>query len=451
MQRKTLRDGALGLFIIGGIAVFGGGLLWLRGLQLNSSKFTFTIKLPDASGLNTGSVVRFRGVQIGRVTALNALSEEVVVQVAIDNSKLVIPKNSVAETNQSGFLGNTNIDIFPPTENLSLDPSLNPLASDCNSQLIVCQGGEMTGIRGVSFVALLKDTAVALRKINDQELIDNLNNTLTAAQVTARSIQKLSDSAARFMGTIEGQVSKFGDTADAISGAATRVGNVASSAQDLIEVNREKLAQTLDGIAATSREAQSLLASAKPLLSDGKLIANLQQLSENAATTSANLRRVSGELSDPATIAAFRETLDSARATFANAKKITADLDELTGDPQLRSNIRNLINGLGGLLSDAPNLDNLPIANSRPRSPINNGDRPEVIPPVEVARNKLIKPNNEAASNLVIPVDPNNQNKAKDLSKVKINSPKPSSTIVKPERSTSDNYPSSANLENSSN
>ena len=450
MQRKTLRDGALGLFIIGGVAAFGGALLWLRGLQLNDSKFTFTIKLDDASGLNTGSVVRFRGVPVGRVTTLTAGSGEVVVQVAIDNGKLIIPKNSVAETNQSGFLGNTNIDIFPPAENVSFDPSLTPLAADCNSQLIICQGSEINGIRGVSFIALLKDTNVALRKINDQELIDNLNNTLTAAQVTARSIQKLSASADRFIGTIEGQVSKFGDTADAISSAATRVGNVASSAQDLIEINREKLAKTLDGIAATSREAQSLLASAKPLLSDGKLIANLQQLSENAAETSANLRRVSGELSDPATIAAFRETLDSARATFANAKKITADLDELTGDPQLRSNIRNLINGLGGLLSDAPNLDNLPIANERPRTP-SNGDRPEVVPPVEVARNKLIKSNDEASSNLVIPAVPVIPNKAKDLSQVKINSPKPSSTIVKSERPIPSEDPNSANLENSSN
>ena len=63
MQRKTLRDGALGLFIIGGVVAFGGALLWLRGLQLSSSKFTFTIKIADASGLNNGSVVRFRGVE----------------------------------------------------------------------------------------------------------------------------------------------------------------------------------------------------------------------------------------------------------------------------------------------------------------------------------------------------------------------------------------------------
>ncbi|WP_271253495.1 MlaD family protein [Pseudanabaena sp. Chao 1811] len=421
MQRKTLRDGALGLFIIGGVVAFGGALLWLRGLQLNGSKFTFTIKLPDASGLNTGSVVRFRGVEVGRVTALTAQAEGVDVQVGIENPKLLIPKQSIAETNQSGFLGNTNIDIFPPKDKVAIDPNLNPLAKDCNNDLIVCQGGQIEGSRGVSFTVLLKDMSVTLRKINDQSLIDNLNDTLVSAKATAKSIQKLTDSANRVVGTFESQIAKFGDTADAISGAATKVGNVANSAQDLIEVNREKLAQTLDGIAATSREARSLLASAKPLLNDGKLIANLQKLAENAAETSANLRKVTGELNDPATIASLRETLDSARATFANAKKITADLDELTGDPKLRSNIRNLINGLGGLLSTAPNLDNLPTAN-KSQSSETASDLPKLPTTVEVARNKVIKPATD---------DQPKREKSLDAEKVKINSPTPSTTISK--------------------
>ncbi len=420
MQRKTLRDGALGLFIIGGVVALGGSLLWLRGLQLNSSKFVFTIKIADASGLNSGSVVRFRGVEVGRVTALTAQTEGVDVQVSIENSRLIIPKNSSAETNQSGFLGNTNIDIFPPQDKLAIDPKMSPIAKDCNADLIICQGGEIEGIRGVSFIALLKDSSAALRQINDQGLINNLNDTLLSAKATAKSIQKLTDSANRVVGTFETQIARFGDTADAISGAATKVGNVANSAQDLIEVNREKLAQTLDGIAATSKEARSLLASAKPLLSDGKLIANLQQLAENAAETSANLRKVSGELNDPTTMASLRETLDSARATFANAKKITADLDELTGDPKLRSNIRNLINGLGGLLSNAPNIDSIaPTAtNAQPSEPATKSPAT-----VEVARNKVIKATPDD--------DRFKREKSMDSQKVKINSPKPSSTIVK--------------------
>ncbi len=425
MQRKTLRDGALGLFIIGGVVALGGSLLWLRGLQLSSSRFTFTIKIADASGLNNGSVVRFRGVEVGRVTALTAQTEGVDVQVSIENSRLIIPKNSIAETNQSGFLGNTNIDIFPPPDKLAIDPKMNPIAKDCNADLIICQGGEIEGTRGVSFIALLKDSSATLRKINDQNLVDNLNETLIAAKATAKSIQKLTDSASRVVSTFEGQIAKFGDTADAISGAATKVGNVANSAQDLIEVNREKLAKTLDGIAATSNEARSLLSSVKPLLNDGKLIANFQQLAENAAQTSANLRKVSGELNDPATMAALRETLDSARATFANAKKITADLDELTGDPKIRSNIRNLINGLGGLLSNAPDLDSIvPTAtNARPNAPATS-DRPK-DPAVEVARNKVIKSTTDG--------DRTKREKSLDSQKIKINSPKPSSTIVKSE------------------
>jgi len=438
VQRKTLRDGALGLFIIGGVVALGGALLWLRGQQLNSSKFTFTIKLPDASGLNTGSVVRFRGVEIGRVTTLTAQTDSVDVLVTVENSKLIIPKLSVAETNQSGFLGNTNIDIFPPKDKVTLDPNINPLAKECNNDLIVCQGGQIEGSRGVSFTLLLKDMSATLRKINDQGLIDNLNDTLNSAKVTAKSIQKLTDSANRVVGTFENQIVKFGDTADAISGAANKVGSVANSAQDLIEVNREKLAQTLDGIAAASREAQSLLASAKPLLNDGKLIANLQKLADNAAETSVNLRKVTGELSDPATIASLRETLDSARATFANAKKITADLDELTGDPKLRNNIRNLINGLGGLLSTAPNLDNLPTASNSRSSETATEKLPTNI---EVARSKLIKPAID---------DRERREKSLEQEKVKINSPTPTTTISKTTKSESSTSTEASSFHSSS-
>jgi phospholipid/cholesterol/gamma-HCH transport system substrate-binding protein len=38
-------------------------------------------------------------------------------------------------------------------------------------------------------------------------------------------------------------------------------------------------------------------------------------------------------------------------------EKITSDLDELTGDPQLRQNLRLLINGLSGLVSSTQQLE----------------------------------------------------------------------------------------------
>jgi phospholipid/cholesterol/gamma-HCH transport system substrate-binding protein len=42
--------------------------------------------------------------------------------------------------------------------------------------------------------------------------------------------------------------------------------------------------------------------------------------------------------------------------TFQNAQKITSDLDELTGDPAFRDNLRELVNGLSGLVSSTQQL-----------------------------------------------------------------------------------------------
>jgi phospholipid/cholesterol/gamma-HCH transport system substrate-binding protein len=67
MQRNALKEGSLGILILLGIGVFGGVLLWLKGFRFGEDGFSFEIKFPDASGLDVGSTVRFRGVQVGKV------------------------------------------------------------------------------------------------------------------------------------------------------------------------------------------------------------------------------------------------------------------------------------------------------------------------------------------------------------------------------------------------
>ena len=43
--------------------------------------------------------------------------------------------------------------------------------------------------------------------------------------------------------------------------------------------------------------------------------------------------------------------------SFLSAQKVLADVDELTGDPQFRNNIRNLVNGLNDLVSLTEQLE----------------------------------------------------------------------------------------------
>jgi phospholipid/cholesterol/gamma-HCH transport system substrate-binding protein len=84
---------------------------------------------------------------------------------------------------------------------------------------------------------------------------------------------------------------------------------------------------------------------------------NVEVLTDNAANVSANLRDISKSLNDPNNLLVVQQTLNSARATFENAQKITADLDELTGDPSFRTNLRKLVDGLSKLVSYTDTLE----------------------------------------------------------------------------------------------
>jgi len=87
------------------------------------------------------------------------------------------------------------------------------------------------------------------------------------------------------------------------------------------------------------------------------LLENLETLSANAAEASTNLRDVTKTLNDPNNLLVLQQTLDSARVTFENTQKITSDLDELTGNPQFRQNLEQLVNGLSGLVSSTEQVE----------------------------------------------------------------------------------------------
>jgi phospholipid/cholesterol/gamma-HCH transport system substrate-binding protein len=355
MRSRVVREGSLGLLILAGVATAGGFLLWLKGARIGNAGFSFTIKFADISGLDVGSPVRFRGAQIGKIQSFTPETGAVNVVVAIDNPALAIPKETLIETNQSGFLSNAAIDIFP-SATPKLTQNILPTQTDCAGKGIICQGDTVEGKSGVSFTQLLRETSTAVKQLNSEQLVVNLNSTLKSADEAAQSVKELSNNANLVVKSIGNPLAKFNTTAEAIASAAGDIGKAANSAERLVSQNKEKIAQTLDGISSASRDAKALLAGAKPLFDDGKFVGNLQKLSDNAAATAENLRKLSVEVNNPATLATLRETLDSARTTFANTQKITADLDDLTGDPKFRSNIRSLVNGLSNLVSSGSSL-----------------------------------------------------------------------------------------------
>ena len=413
MRSRTVREGSVGFLILLGLGLFGGLVLWLRGLQLGNRSYHVLVEFPNVQGMQVGTPVRYRGVSVGKISALKPGPNGVEVVLEIAPADLVISRDVLIEANKSGLIGEAAVDITP----LSLLPdsaiAANPLSSNCPNT-IICNNSRLKGNAGASLEELIRSALNFTTLYNDPELFANIKsiskNTAVAAQDAVkltRDLSSLTQSAKVELGNLSqsikveidslnqlakqelgslnqsvngnlgqisteiGKVSATGDTslraitgaaiesANSVKQAANQINLTASQANALLATNRATLVTTLNNINQTSEELRVAVSSLSPVVNrieQGQLINNLEVLSANAAQASVNLRDLSTAVNNPTNLLVLQQTLDSARVTFQNMQKITSDLNELTGDPAFRDNIRRLIKGLGGLLGSTEQL-----------------------------------------------------------------------------------------------
>ncbi len=384
MRSRTVREGSVGLLILLGIGLLGGFILWLRGVQLNKRSYTAIVSFTNVGGMQNGATVRYRGVNVGSITAIRPGANGVEVEMEISPADIIMPRNAVIEANQSGLISEVSIDITPQTQ---LSPQLvvaKPLDEKCDRNLIICDGSRLQGKIGISLDALIRSSTNFASLYGNPKLYADLNTAVNnaasaAASVTelTRELEVLSKSTRQQLGTFSGAatsvqqaaneisnstsktITQFGTTADKLNSTTANVNRLVNNVDNLVTTNRSTLVTTLDNLNQASEQLQVTFGGLSPTINrfnQGQLIQNLETLSANAAEASANLRDASNALNNPNNILVLQQTLDSARVTFANAQKITSDLDELTGDPQFRRNVREIVDGLSGLVSSTQQL-----------------------------------------------------------------------------------------------
>ena len=455
MRSRTIREGSVGLLILLGLAMFGGLVMWLRGVSVGKRSYKIVAEFANGGGMQAGAVVRYRGVDVGKITTIVPSANGVDVGIEIASTELLIPRDVIVEANQQGLIGAPYIDIRPQNP---LPPGVaiaKPLDPQCNPNLIVCNNGRVQGQVGVSFDELVRSTVRVVNLYSDPTFYANINalakngaeaaanvsqltrdlsglsrsvqQNVASISVAANSVTEAATQTSNQVGVAADQISKtanrfgvaadqlsttanrFGSAGDQISNTARRFGQTSNqinlaankfgqtatqisntaagfgaignevsltarqyrlSAQQLNQLltsvnglvveNRSSLVGTLRSLSETSDVLRSTVTSLTPALNrvnSGQLLRNLETLSANASQASANLRDLSTALSDRSTVVSLQATLDSARATFENAQKITSDLDELTGDPAFRDNLKSLVNGLGKLVSSTQQLE----------------------------------------------------------------------------------------------
>ncbi len=375
LRSQTIREGSVGLFILIGLLVFGGVIFWLRGTRFRTDSFQITIAFENAGGLREGAKVRYRGIEVGKIVDINPSSNGVEIVVEIGGA-LRIPREVKIRTTRYGLLGETVIDIVPQQELIAEAESISPFSNECReSQLIICDGERIEGEAGAELVSSLNRLA---QLYGSDEFYGNLNSAAKNAALAGARVAVLSDELSKFTQEIRADISKFSETADAFTQTAnaaneqiTQLGDqfsttsnqinlLVTNLNEIIDNNKNNFNETITNVNDISKQLSTFLKKLEFTVTEFNstlAVTDIKKTGRNLEKLTTNLLEISDKLNQPTNLVVLQETLDSARVTFANTAKITSDLDELTGDPEFRNNVRKLVDGLSNLVSYTDTLE----------------------------------------------------------------------------------------------
>lgn len=414
LRSKSFKEGLVGLFILLGVFVFGGAIFWLKGGNFKDDSYQIVAKFEDAAGLKQGAKVRYRGIEVGKILEIlpGANGVDIVMEI---NSDLKIPQQVKVESVHYGLLGEAVIDMFPLVKLTTEAESINPLSSQCNqSDLILCDQQRIEGQAGPQLATTLSRMS---ELYTNQQFYDNLNAAAVSTALAGRKIATLSDDLSDFSKDIRKDIDKISQTAEALTNTANvaseqitvtseQIALTSEALRDTANVTSDQIAKLSDGfndtsynISNASREIANTFTQVNALVANlngiidynksnfnsaiasvgtttvrlNKLLEELEytvteanstikdvdtkKIAKNLEEFSTNLQEISTSLNQPTNLVTLQQTLDSARVTFENTAKITSDLDELTGDPEFRSNVKKLVDGLGELVSYNESLE----------------------------------------------------------------------------------------------
>ncbi|KAH0462746.1 hypothetical protein IEQ34_010321 [Dendrobium chrysotoxum] len=290
---RSIWEGGVGLFIVSGAVLFALTLVWLRGYRLRTrfKKYQAVFEFSQACGICVGTPIRIRGVTVGNVVHVNSSSKCIDVIAEVDDDKIIIPRNSLVEVNQSGLLMETLIDISP--QDPLPEPSKGPLDPECVKEgLIVCHREKIKGQQGVSLDALI---GILTRVGQEVEEIGVSKSYLLAEKVAS----------------------------------------VMQEAQPLVAK-----------IEAIAEDIQPLLVEVR----SSTLLKDFEVLTKSLAEATRELRKVQDSVTNLENSELMRSAIFSLIFTLKNIESITSDISAFTVDEAMRRNLKLLIKSLSRLL-----------------------------------------------------------------------------------------------------
>ena len=137
--------------------------------------YSLFIEFSNAYGLKEGTSITLRGVNIGYVQSLKININSVLVIAYINSTNILIPKQSIIETNQTSLFNNTIIDIVPLVNSYKSDfQFINVLDKGCYESIFLCNYQYVLGHRGLNYDDLIRATTRIVQRFDDPRLFNFL-------------------------------------------------------------------------------------------------------------------------------------------------------------------------------------------------------------------------------------------------------------------------------------
>lgn len=198
------KEARIGLMVVISVMVLFTGFYFLKGSNIFSSQYNYYAYYDDVGGLQPSAVVQLKGLQIGKVGAIELNGKEKVKVTITISKKTRLPTGTLANLTSLDLLG---------TKGISLDLGTGSEMLEDESTLNSAIEGGLVDKLSVEVTPLLQDVRIvvnhvdsvllAVNQIFSQKTREDLQQSIAALHVSMDHFSSLSAALNRQSGTIE--------------------------------------------------------------------------------------------------------------------------------------------------------------------------------------------------------------------------------------------------------
>lgn len=203
MQKQSINKIKLGIFVIIGVALLLAGVYFIgETKKLFSTTFRVSAVFKDVNGLQVGNNVRFAGINVGTIEAIEIITDtNVKVDMIVDvTTQEFIKKDAKAIIGSDGLMGNKIMNITPGNngtahiENNDVIGTTIPVSFDdmlLKLKSTVDNASSITGNLGAVIGNIRRGKGTIGKLLMDSVFAENLDKTIVNVKQGTKALSKI--------------------------------------------------------------------------------------------------------------------------------------------------------------------------------------------------------------------------------------------------------------------